>query len=110
MIFFRVFLVALAAFFLNGCAHSIHQVHTSDFLPAAPLESGKVVKGYGEQFVILGFVSETDFVDQAYQQIQSACPQGTITGITTQFSTSLGFFSWTHKVLMQGLCLPAKKS
>ena len=90
---------------LSGCAHSIHQVHVADFNPTAPLEKGNVVKGSSEQFVILGFTGQTDYVDQAYERLQGACPRGTITGITTQFSTSLGFFSWTNKILMQGLCL-----
>lgn len=40
---------------LAGCAHSVHQAHVSDFGPCAPVESGEVVKGYAEQFVILGF-------------------------------------------------------
>lgn len=101
-------LLVVALLALSACAHSIHQVHVSDFLPAAPIESGDVVKGYGEQFVILGFVGQTDYVNQAYNQLQTACPRGTISGITTQHSTSLGFLSWTNKVLMQGLCIKAR--
>lgn len=98
-------LMLAAAAALSGCAHSIHQVHTSDFDPKAPLEAGDVVRGTGEQFVILGFVQNTDYVDQAYQSVQAACPRGRLTGLTTQISTSLGFFSWTNKALIQGLCL-----
>lgn len=98
-------LLILSSLFFIGCAHSIHQVHTSDFLPYAPLEAGKVVKGYGEQFVVLGFTGNTNYVDQAYQQLMLECPGGKISGITTQISTSLGFFSWTNKALLQGLCL-----
>lgn len=88
----------------SGCAHSVHQVHTSDFDPAAPIEAGKMISAQAEQFVILGFTSETEYVNQAYQKLMAQCP-GRITGITTQLSTSLGFFSWTNKTLMQGLCL-----
>lgn len=100
----RLALIAMCALFFAGCAHSIHQVHTSDFVPMAELESGKVVRGYAEQFVVLGLVQETNYVDQAYADIQRQCPRGQITGITTQISTSMGFFSWTNKALMQGLC------
>jgi len=96
-------------FFLSGCAHSIHQVHTSDFTPGTSIESGEMVKGYSEQFVILGFTQQTNYVDQAYQKLIQACPGGAVTGITTQLSTSLGFFSWTNKALMQGLCVQATK-
>jgi len=95
---------------LASCAHSVHEVHTSDFIPGAPIEAGDMVKASTEQFVILGFTKQTDYVDQAYQKLMAACPKGSISGITTQYSSSLGFFSWTNKILMQGLCLPAKKS
>lgn len=95
----------LTLLLITGCAHSVHQAHTSDFNPGTPIESGKVVKGYAEQFVVLGFTDETNYVDQAYRELMSNCPEGAITGITTQISTSLGFFSWTNKALMQGLCV-----
>lgn len=95
---------------LTSCAHSIHEVHTSDFMPATPIESGNIVKATSEQFVVMGFVDNTDYVDQAYKTLMSRCPEGNITGITTQYYTSLNFFSWTNKILMQGLCVnPGKK-
>ena len=98
-------LSALMVSLLSSCAHSIHEVHTSDFAPYAALESGKVVKASSEQFVIMGFTSETNYVDSAYQKLAAQCPNGAVSGITTQLSTDLGFFSWTNKTLMQGLCL-----
>lgn len=101
---------ALSLLSLGACAHSIHLVHTSDFIPGTPVESGTMVKGYAEQFVVLGFVQDTNYVDTAYQRIQAECPNGVVTGITTQISTSLGFFSWTNKALMQGLCLNRPKA
>lgn len=91
---------------LASCAHSIHEVHTSDFLPGTPIESGEMVSARSEQFVIMGFVGDTNYVDEAYQSLMRACPQGALTAVTTQYSTSLGFFSWTNKILMQGLCIP----
>jgi hypothetical protein len=97
-------LLLTAILFFFGCAHSIHEVHTSDFIPA-PIESGKMVKAQSEQFVVLWFTQDTAYVDQAYQRLLQTCPNGYISGITTQYSTSLGFFSWTNKILMQGLCL-----
>lgn len=103
---FRLFLVLpVLVLSFAGCAHSVHQAHVSDFGPYASVESGEVVKGYAEQFVILGFIGQTDYVNQAYANLMQACGDGRITGITTQMSTSLGFFSWTNKALMQGLCI-----
>lgn len=89
---------------LAGCAHSVHNVYISDFAGYPKLEQGEVVKATSEQFVIMGFVDETNYVDQARNKLIAQCPNGNITGISTQFSTSLGFFSWTNKILMQGLC------
>ncbi len=96
---------ALFVILLSGCAHSVHLVHASDFVPYASPESGEMVEARAEQFAIMGFVSDTNYVDDAYAKLLVACPSGRITGITTQISTSLGFFSWTNKALMQGLCL-----
>lgn len=97
------FLVLLLA--LTGCAHSLHEVHVSDFLPRRSLEAAPIVKADAEQFVILGLVFDTDYVNVAYNKLQKACPKGAISGITTQYMTSLGFFSWTNKILMQGQCV-----
>lgn len=93
---------------LSACAYSVHQVHTSDFSPGASLQNGSIVKAQAEQFVILGFTTQTDYVNQGYTKLMAACPQGAITGITTQLATNLGLFSWTNKVLMQGLCVQPK--
>ena len=95
----------VGAALLTGCMHSIHQVHVSDFEPFDKFESGNIVSAKTEQFVILGFVQQTDYVDKAYKALQEKCPQGQLQGITTQYSTSLSFFSWTNKILMQGLCV-----
>lgn len=90
---------------VGGCAHSVHQVHASDYAPYAEIEAGEVVKASAEQFLILGFTTETNYVDTAYNQIMAACPGGQLTGLTTQLSTSLGFLSWTNKALIQGICV-----
>lgn len=98
-------MLILSSLIFAGCAHSVHQVHTSDFKPGSSVESGDMVKGYGEQFVVFWFADNTNYVNAAYKDLMGNCPDGTLTGITTQISTSLGFFSWTNKALMQGLCL-----
>lgn len=94
--------ILLVAFlFLSACAHSIHQVQVSDFRSG---QKGQQVTAKTEQFVIMGFVTQTDYVDQAYKALAAKCPNGEVSGITDQFSTSMGFFSWTNKILLQGLC------
>lgn len=95
----------LLALFLGGCTYSIHDVYVSDFNPYVPLERGDIVKASAEQFVIMGFVGQTNYVDEAYHKIMDECPGGTVEGITTQLSTAHGFFSWHNKILMQGLCV-----
>ena len=98
-------LILLAMLALPGCAYSVHQVQVSDFQPYAPYSESNIVKGQGEQFVILWFTQDTSYVEKARQDLIRQCPSGTITGITTQMSTDLGFFSWTNRALMQGLCV-----
>jgi len=86
---------------LSGCAHSVHQSHTSDF--RGMQTNAKQIEAEATQFVVLGFVFDTNYVDTAFPKLQRQCPQR-ITGITTRYSTSLGFFSWTNKVKMTGYC------
>lgn len=91
---------------LMGCTHSLHVAHVSDFGPTyQSYEKGKLIKAYQEQFVVMGFADNTNYVDQAYLELQKKCPGGDIQGVTSQFSTSHGFFSWTNKIAMQGICL-----
>lgn len=89
----------------QGCAYSIHQVHVSDFSPYEKLTSGQIVKAQDEQFVILGFAMDTNYVETTREKLISQCPKGDLQGITTRYSTDLGFFSWTNKILMQAVCL-----
>lgn len=91
---------------LSGCVHSVHINHTSDYQLDKPLADHRVIKARGEQFTVLGIVGQTDFVEEAFEALQRACPEGAITGIQTRYSTSLGFFSWTHIVDMTGYCSP----
>lgn len=91
---------------LGACTHSTHLVHTSDFSPSyKSYTKGEVVKARTEQNVILGFVGNTDYVNVAYNNLQQKCSDGTIQGITTSFSTSHGFLSWTNVIEMKGLCI-----
>ncbi len=92
--------------FLSSCTHSLHLAHVSEFSPTyKSYQAGDLVQAHVEQFTVMGFVSDTNYVDQAYVQLQSKCLNGTIQGITTQYSTSHGFFSWTNMIDMQGLCI-----
>jgi hypothetical protein len=99
-----IFLLLLIA--TSACTHSIHLAHTSDFYPTyKSYAKGTLVKARSEQHVIMGFIGNTDYVNLAYNQIQNSCQGGTVQGITTQYSTSHGFFSWTNVIEMQGLCI-----
>lgn len=102
----RLTLLGVALMTLSGCTHSLHFSHVSDFSPTMkPFAAGKLVKARKEQFTVMGFADNTRHVDQAYHALMAQCPNGQIQGITTQYSTNHGFFSWTNVVDMQGLCV-----
>lgn len=91
---------------LCGCTHSLHIAHYSDFDPTyAPYPRGNWIEAESEQFTILGFVGQTDYVNEAVEKLKAQCPGGKIQGIETQYSTDHGFFSWTNRIHLQGLCL-----
>lgn len=96
----------LNLFFVAGaCTHSVHNYHISDSRVHIPKHKPQTVESSAEQFVILGFVTQTDYVDQAFSDLKATCPGGRISQIHTRYSTSHGFLSWTNKVKMKGLCV-----
>lgn len=102
----RIWLVSLLpAWLLNGCTHAVHINHTSDFVSAQPLKEYRQVAAKTNQHVFLGFVGQTDYVDDAFGKLKDQCQQGIITGIQTRYSTSHNFLSWTNTVLMRGYCV-----
>jgi hypothetical protein len=101
----RIFILSLIIPLVGACTYSVHEVYSSGFDPYSEYGKGKIVTSQKEQFTFLGFVGNTDYVDEAYRDIQMQCTEGEIKGITTQYSTSHGFFSWTHRILMQGMCV-----
>ena len=100
----KLLIIAVCA--LAGCTHSIHMSHLSDFssnAPSAQQMESRLVETETEQTVFLGFVFDTDYVDEAYNNIQQAC-QGELTAINTQYSTSHGFLHWTNKIRVKAVC------
>lgn len=95
-----IFILALA----NGCTHAVHLNHQGDIQPMKGKEFTRI-KAEGEQHTILGMVQQTDYVNEAFAQLEEKCPDGKITGIQTRYSTSHGFFSWTNKVKMIAYCV-----
>ena len=91
---------------ITGCTHSIHMSHMSDVSSNTPQLSNidnYIVEVNTEQTVILGFAFDTDYVNQAYQQLQQKCLHD-IVAVNTQYSTSHGFLHWTHKIRMKAVC------
>ena len=74
-----------------SCAHSIHMVQATAFDRSSTVDHPKEIEARSSQFVILSFVRQTDYVDEAYEILQSKCINGRIEGITSQFSTNLSF-------------------
>jgi hypothetical protein len=98
-------LLAMIAFAAVGCSHALHLSNIDDIQPGIRSKSARRIKSHTEQFVVMGFVQQTDYVNEAYNKLASACPNGSVTGVNTRYSTSHGFFSWTNKIHMTGWCV-----
>ena len=102
----RIIALVFLVLAITGCTHSLHISHVGDFSPTyKEAKAGKLIKSHAEQFTILGFVTQTDYVDSAYASLVRQCQSGNVQGVVTQYQTSHGFFSWTHSIDMQGLCV-----
>ena len=97
-------LLSLPLFLLAGCTHSIHMVHTDGFSSGTPVDSkARYIEVEAKQDVVFFFAFDTDYVDEAKRKLEQKCP-GKLSAVSTQYSTSHGFFHWTNKILIKGLC------
>lgn len=101
----KSFIILLSLITLASCTHSVHLVNVGDFGNYEKITSGEVVRSEADQFVIFGFTRDTSYTDLAHQRLIEQCPDGNLSGITSRLSTSHGFFSWTNKLVMHGLCV-----
>jgi hypothetical protein len=101
----KLFILIIFVLFGVSCTHSVHLVHVGDFRPYQKITAGKTIEATAEQWVFLGFTLETDYVNIARADLMKQCTDGVIQGPVTRLSTSHGFFSWTNKLHMQGLCV-----
>jgi hypothetical protein len=90
---------------LLGCTHALHHYHAGELRPKVAGKKYIRIKSLGEQTAVLGFVTETNYVNEAWQKLLSQCSAGDITGIHTRYSTSHGFLSWKNQVQMTGYCV-----
>lgn len=102
----RLHVLSLGAVLLAtaGCTHAVHVNHTSDFRTTKPLSEYREVRSSAEQTVILGIIGQTNYADEAYEELMRQCQMGSVTGIQTRLSTSHNFFHWRNEVKMKGYC------
>ncbi len=86
-----------------SCSHSIHQVYLSsqDVLPERIKTEWITVEK--SDLVILGFATQTDYVDNAYKDLESKC-SGRVSQVSTEHLTSYQFLSYKQRVILKGLC------
>jgi hypothetical protein len=98
-------ILSLTLLMIISCTHSVHIMHVGDFRPYQKFSSGTKIESEAEQFLILGFTQESNYINEAREQLMAQCENGVIQGPVTRVSTSHGFFSWTNRVYMQALCV-----
>ncbi|MDH5547780.1 MAG: hypothetical protein OEZ43_19550 [Gammaproteobacteria bacterium] len=99
----RFIFACLILIFTSACTHSLHLVHVGGVEPFKT-NAGEYISATSEQFVFMGLVGDTLYVERAYEQFIAQCKGGEITGVTTRYSTSHGFYSWTNRIFLQGRC------
>lgn len=101
-------LALIGLLFLASCSHALHQVSMGDHSLYASPKAGKKVSVLTEQTSVMGFVFETDYVEQARTELMRKCPKGDVRNIMTRYSTSHGFFHWKNKIYMEGRCFTGR--
>lgn len=89
---------------LGACTSSIHMSQVDvDSNNQQQLENSGVIEIERAQKNILGFVYNTNYVDQAYADLLQRCPNGTVV-INVEYLTNHGFLSWTDKIRIKAIC------
>ncbi|WP_019026400.1 hypothetical protein [Colwellia piezophila] len=102
----KLFLLLTVAM-LSACTSSIHMSQVDVGTNSQQeLASGKVINIEKSQKILLGFVYDSNYVDQAYKQLLLQCPNGT-SMINVEYLTNHGFLSWTDKIRIKALCKQA---
>lgn len=102
------FLLTIAFIFLKACSSSVHQYNAGDVRSPLPAKSIKKISAESEQFTILGFVFDTNYVTEAVDKLNEQCPDAWIQGIIIRYSTAHGFMSWKNRVYLEGYCTDLK--
>lgn len=90
-----------------GLFSSVHEYQPSGYASVrtagAPIETVPIV-AESKQTVLLGIADNTDYVNQAYDDLLRQCP-GEVIGLNTRVSTALGFLSYTNHLHIEALCV-----
>ena len=104
--------VAVFTLFLissSGCAIGLGKSLHEYSMLEAPIDTKNAkqrpVSVEANQNVILGFSFNTDFADEAYQNLLNSCPNGRIINVSARHSTDLGFLAYKNKMVLTGTCL-----
>lgn len=90
---------------LASCASSIHQYNAGDYSDYKRLkQKGKFVSVTEEKQYIIGKF-DNSFVDSAYEKLKAKCKGKKITGVSSNYMTHLGFFSFKEKLIFTGYCI-----
>lgn len=101
--------LCLAAALSSGCTYSVHQVALGNFDDLPPNARLRPIEAEADQRVFIA-AGDTDFADEAMQQLAARCPGGQVVGIQARHSTSLGFFVYTNKLKVSGYCVEASSA
>jgi len=92
----------------SGCAiglgKSVHQYSLEENSLGLQSKNQRNISAESNQNVVFA-TSNTDFSDEAYQQLLEQCPKGRIVNITARHSTSLGFFAYKNTMRLTAVCL-----
>lgn len=89
---------------LGGCTSSVHMSQVDVGINNnININSSHFIEIERSQKNMLGFVYDTDYVDQAYTELLEECPAGTAM-LNVEYLTNHGFLSWTDKIRIKAIC------
>ena len=93
----------------TACTHAVHSYNAGNYMDTngriVSLAQSEPISVKKSRHVILGFVFDTDYVKEAYDELLNRCEDGEITGIQVRHITDLSFLNYTDHIQITARCV-----
>lgn len=96
---FRLIFIAICLLALSGCVNL-----NSISMTQLPNDRSNLISASADDWNFLGFTFDSDFVNEAVNQLREQCQGGKLQGVLTKYQTTAYFLVFKREVIASGYC------